>query len=234
MPSKSTKKKTAGSKRKKVKQKIARQWANDILIEFQNLGRLYNKKKGKLTQKEIKDFSSFMQQKAVDVCDLYCILLHDQYQKTKNPLFVWEAFVVSRNASTGIQRWIADYFCECADVLTNLKNVDHRTPTAVYSALGMKGGSKGVFERYQRFKIELEGCYLVLKLKNENPKRKLYYDIYKDVGDKFSVGENTIKKWHHMHKELLEPIIDLEVYGGIKITKSKNHTFGILYNPPSV
>ena len=234
MESKKTKKKAAGNKGKRVKYKGARQWANDFIIELQNLGRIYKKKNGKLTQKEIKKFSGLMQKKTADACDFYCVHLHNQYQKTKNPLFVWEAFVVSRNNSTGIQRWIVDYFCKCADKLINLENVGDRAAPDVYSALEMKGGSKGVFERYQHFKLELKGCYLVLKLKRENPQRKLYDDIYEDIGKKLNVKKDTIKKWHHKHKELLEPIVDLEVYGGISILKSKNHSFGILHNPPSI
>jgi len=233
MVSKNPKKKDTRSKGKKIKQKTAQQWVDEIYSEVHTLKALYRKKKGELSEEEIKEFSKFMQQKGEDVLNLYLLHLHNQYQKTKNPLFAWEAFDVSKEAATGIQKWIVDYFSRCADILINLENFGDRPASAVYSALEMKSGSKGVFVRYQQFKLELKGCYLVLKLKKENPQRKLYDDIYADIGEKLDVKKDTIKNWHRKHKELLEPIVDLEVYGGISILKSKNHTFGILHNPPS-
>ena len=93
MVSKNPKKKATRSKGKKIEQKTAQQWVDEIYSEVHALIALYRKKKGELSEEEIKEFSSSIQQKTVDACDLYCALLHDQYQKTKNPLFAWEAFV---------------------------------------------------------------------------------------------------------------------------------------------
>ena len=229
--------KASEDKRKKVKQKTPKQLADELYRACQTLIADINKKKKekgrKLTPKEIKEFSGFIKQIEIDICDLYCVLLQDQYQKTKNPLFVWEAFVVSRETSTGIQKWIMDYFSRCAAGLINIEKVSGRAAPTVYSALEMKSGTKGVFNRYQRFKLELRGCHLVLKIKKENPKRKLYEDIYKDVGKKFSVSRDTIKSWHRKHKKFIEPIVDLEVYDVRNNLKGKSPFFGILYNPPS-
>ena len=83
--------------------------------------------------------------------------IFDNYQNTKNPLFVWVAFKSCRDNGQVIPDWVFEYFENVASNLISLsereKMSGHRAANEVYEALEMSQLSpRDIFDRFSLYK----------------------------------------------------------------------------------
>lgn len=114
------------------------------------------------------------------------------YEKFKNPLYLWEAYRVATDYGLTIPEQARRYLYNCAEALTEC---GHRTPTSLLKALRLQTRGRGTYAtRYQRFQALLNGpefdavCnYLQRTPGYETPARaaeKLGHQLPDAIGDK--------------------------------------------------
>ena len=119
------------------------------------------------------------------------------FQNTKNPLFVWEAFKFCCDNEQKIPDWVFEYFKNVASNLISLsereKMSDQRAANEVYEALEMSQLSpRDIFDRFSLYKrnqnIVQRICYLI-----ESKKKKVTRAIT-EVSEEVKLEYGTVRK----------------------------------------
>lgn len=134
------------------------------------------------------------------------------WEETKNPLFVWRAYQVSREIEYDLPTWVLEYFDKSANHLLNpkFKYEGNEIPKEFYDAMGMHTTGQGVtpWKAYEKFSLRLNAVFRVEELKNINPKmsyEKIYADVEKELSAKGEdVKARTIESWRTKMKEILD------------------------------
>lgn len=139
------------------------------------------------------------------------------YQESNNPLFVWEAFKYCRDNGKEIPDWVHEYFENVASNLLSLSKRDRmsnkRASAEVYEALGMKGSSRNIFNRFSTYK------------RNQNIVSRISSLII-DQNMKFTHATQVVSEEMHLSKESITNIflnwVDKGAY-----TKEKRKKYGL-------
>ncbi|MEW8440972.1 MAG: hypothetical protein AB2689_22730 [Candidatus Thiodiazotropha taylori] len=125
------------------------------------------------------------------------------YEKTNNPLYLWEKYTECRNVGAPIPEWILEYFDQCAKNLEILwqnaeDNISPKDPAkAIAKAFGMVSHGRGsVFTETSRRRQEI-AVHMKLCL-GDDPKLKpdqLYDDIAKIYGVHRSTVQRAWAEW---------------------------------------
>jgi len=119
------------------------------------------------------------------------------FQESKNPLFVWEAFMLCRDHEQEIPDWVFTYFENVASNLISLsereKMSGQRAANEVYEALEMSQLSpRDIFDRFSLYKrnqnIVQQICNLI-----EDKKRKVTHAITA-VSEEMELEYGTVRK----------------------------------------
>jgi predicted RNA methylase len=119
------------------------------------------------------------------------------FQESKNPLFVWEAFKFCRDNGKEIPDWVFEYFGNVASNLISLSErermSDQRAADEVYGALEMsKLKPRDIFDRFSLYKrnqnIVQRICNLI-----EDKKKKVTHAITA-VSEQMELEYGTVRK----------------------------------------
>ena len=119
------------------------------------------------------------------------------FQESKNPLFVWEAFKLCRDHGQKVPDWVFEYFDNVASNLISLsereKMSDQRAADEVYDVLGMsKFKPRDIFDRFALYKrnqnIVQKICNLI-----EDKKTKVTHAM-KAVSKEMKLEYGTVRK----------------------------------------
>jgi hypothetical protein len=128
-----------------------------------------------------------------------------EFERTGNPLFVWDMILECRMDGKPFPDWVLDYLEDVAEELVNLRPPKGKLAHQVRDALGFKGKP---FEEYKRFVVDRQSRenfdfrWRVFHWINEKLESGVKItSVYRDAAATFLGGKN---KWRTIQKLYLE------------------------------
>ena len=133
----------------------------------------------------------------------------NRFTNTKNPLLVWRAYQVCREANIPIPDWIYIKLDLWTNNILSIDNPGKDSRQIFYNAMEMNIGSRSPWTKHKDALIKFEHALIVSELYEtqaikKNPKRSLD-EIFDEVGKMYGASPHTVKKhWDEYKDNLVE------------------------------
>jgi hypothetical protein len=143
-----------------------------------------------------------------------------EYERTKNPLIVWETVLECCKEKKGFPDWVIDYLEDVAEEMVNLDPPKGKAAAQVRDALGLGDGKiDKPFANYKKFynrdsKTDFEFKWMVYQWVEYNlpPDGKGKTKVYEAAARKFIKDDKPENRWKTVQKIYLEMAkVDKEV-----------------------
>lgn len=130
------------------------------------------------------------------------------WRKTKNPLFVFEAYCLSKEYEIKIPEWVENYFLNVSKKIIHYdcsEAEETRASVVLYNLLDMNTLGRGnIFSKYQELNYKVTMICVALDIKESNP-NYTWDDVLLSTKDKGkywqSVSPEAFHKWRREFKE---------------------------------
>lgn len=120
------------------------------------------------------------------------------FEEENNPLYIWQAYQISRQSGVSIPWWILDYFDEVAKGLLSPHKSSERISISIQKALKMN--TKGRNSFFKRYLDIMKKISVVSQILNLLEAGETLEDAIYQVSEKTGKKEDTLHKWFYSYR----------------------------------
>jgi hypothetical protein len=148
-----------------------------------------------------------LEQLAFALLDVKLSFLEHEYNLTQNPLFAWEALLISSKNNLPLPSWVLSYLGKSAHnllVLQSCKNMG----SEIAAAIGLYSVGKGTdLSKYHDTRLRLKAVEMVIGLNKWTGKSlsECFIDVAARLEDEEKRGIEvvTVRNWYYYYKDIL-------------------------------